>query len=58
MDLKSGHEHSRCAGLQPWGPLCHGQLLGTVVRTGMAEIFLNFTFKIYLFVCVFVCVGS
>lgn len=22
MDLKSGHGHSRCSGLQSWGPLC------------------------------------
>ena len=48
MDLESGHGHSRCTGLQSWGPLCHGQLLGTVVRTGMVEIFKKIT---YLFIC-------
>ena len=52
MDLKSGHEHSRCAGLQPWEPLCHGQLLGRVVRTGMAEIFLILLLKI-IYLCIY-----
>lgn len=30
------------------GTVCHGQLLGTVVRTGMVESFLKIT---YLFIC-------
>ena len=50
MDLESGHGHSRCTGLQSWGPLCHGHLLGTVVRTGMVEIFLKNYLFVYLFV--------
>ena len=46
MDLESGHGHSRCTGLQSWGPCVMAN--GTVVRTGMVESFLKIT---YLFIC-------